>query len=203
MNGEKADMVFTDPPYGINIGKQSQGKGGGIAKKIDYGVNEWDATIPHEAIGICLTMSDNVVLWGANYYADRLPASSCWIVWDKENGETDFADCEMAWTSYKKSARLFRYKWAGMLQGDMKNKEKRVHPTQKPTKLAEYVFNKFDAGKLIADLFLGSGSTMVAAHQLNRKCYGMELDPKYCQVIVDRMRKLDPALVIKRNGEVI
>jgi DNA modification methylase len=201
MNGQKADMIFTDPPYGINIGNQSQGKGGGVAKKIDYGVNEWDKQIPYDAINLSLSICDNVVLWGANYYADKLPPSSCWIVWDKDNGETDFADCELAWTSYNKSVKKFRWKWMGMIQEDMKNKEKRVHPTQKPVALAEWTFNEFKAGNNILDLFLGSGSTMVAAHQLKRNCYGMELDPKYCQVILDRMIKLDPTLEIKRNGQ--
>ena len=200
MNGQKADMVFTDPPYGINIGNQSQGKGGGVAKKIDYGINEWDKQIPYDAINLSLSICDNVVLWGANYYADKLPPSSCWIVWDKDNGETDFADCELAWTSYSKSVKKFKWKWMGMIQEDMKNKEKRVHPTQKPVPLAEWTFNEFKAGQNILDLFLGSGSTMVASHNTKRKCYGMELDPKYCQVIVDRMKKLDPSLVIKKNG---
>jgi DNA modification methylase len=203
MNGEKADMVFTDPPYGINVGNQSQGKGGGIAKKIDYGVNDWDKQIPYDAINLSLAICDNVILWGANYYADKLPPSSCWIVWDKDNGDTDFADCELAWTSYNKSVKKFKWKWMGMIQEDMKNKEKRVHPTQKPVALASWTFNEFKAGNNILDLFLGSGSTMVAAHQLKRKCYGMELDPKYCQVIVDRMRKLDPNIVVKRNGQII
>ena len=89
----------------------------------------------------------------------------------------------------------------GMIQEDMKNKEKRVHPTQKPVPLAEWTFNEFKAGQNILDLFLGSGSTMVASHNTKRKCYGMELDPKYCQVIVDRMQKLDPTLEVKRNGQ--
>ncbi len=201
MNGEKADMVFTDPPYGINVGNQSQGKGGGVAKKIDYGVNDWDKEIPYDAINLSLSICDNVILWGANYYADKLPPSSCWVVWDKDNGDTDFADCELAWTSYNKSVKKFKWKWMGMIQEDMKNKEKRVHPTQKPVALAAWAFNEFKAGNNILDLFLGSGSTMVAAHQLKRKCYGMELDPKYCQVIIDRMIKLDDSLEVKINGK--
>jgi DNA modification methylase len=83
-------------------------------------------------------------------------------------------------------------------------KTNRVHPTQKPIELVSWAINKFaDDSKLICDYFLGSGATMVAAHQLKRKCYGMELDPKYCQVIVDRMKKLDPTLVIKRNGQTV
>ena len=133
-------------------------------------------------------------------YSGYHSSSSCWIVWDKDNGDTDFADCELAWTSYNKSVKKFKWKWMGMIQEDMKNKEKRVHPTQKPVALASWTFNEFKAGNNILDLFLGSGSTMVAAHQLKRKCYGMELDPKYCQVIIDRMKKLDPALEIKING---
>jgi len=186
MDGAKADMVFTDPPYGIDVGNQSQGKGGGIAKKIEYGVNDWDKGIPYEAINVALASSDFCILWGANYYADRLPPSSCWIAWDKDNGETDFADVELAWTSYKKAARLVKWKWAGMLQEDMKNKEKRVHPTQKPIALAEWAFDKFSAGAIVLDLFGGSGSTMIACENTGRDCRMMELDPKYCDVIIKR-----------------
>ena len=186
MAGQKVDMVFTDPPYGIDVGNQSQGKGGGIAKKNEYGVNDWDKDIPYEAINLALALSDFCVLWGANYYADRLPPSSCWIAWDKDNGESDFADVELAWTSYKKAARIVKWKWAGMLQQDMKNKEKRVHPTQKPTALAEWVFDKFSAGTVVLDLFGGSGSTLIACEKTARDCLMMELDPKYCDVIVDR-----------------
>lgn len=201
MNGKHADMVFTDPPYGINIGNQSQGKGGGIAKKNNYGANDWDKQIPYDAINLALSLCSNVVLWGANYYADKLPPSSCWIVWDKDNGDTDFADCELAWTSFSKSVKKFKWKWNGMLQEDMKNKEKRVHPTQKPVALAEWTFKEFNAGKTILDLFLGSGTTMVASQQLNRICYGMELDTKYCQLIIDRMMKAFPELPVKINGK--
>ena len=95
---------------------------------------------------------------------------------------------------------MFHHKWNGMIKASEKN-EKRVHPTQKPIELSKWAFDVCNAGNLILDLFLGSGTTMVASHQLARKCYGMELDPKYCQVIIDRMLKLDPALEIKRNGQ--
>jgi DNA modification methylase len=189
MNGQKVDMVFTDPPYGINIGNQSQGKGGGLAKKIDYGINEWDKSIPYEAINVALTLSDCCVFWGANYYADRLPPSSCWIVWDKDNGETDFADVELAWTTYKKAARLVKWKWSGMLQENMKDKEKRVHPTQKPIALPIWVFDKFKAGTIVLDLFGGSGSTLIACEKTARQCRMMEIDPKYCDVIIKRWQE--------------
>jgi DNA modification methylase len=186
MNGEKADAFVTDPPYGIKIGSQSQGKGGGVAKKIDYGKNEWDNEIPKQAILEGMKICEVSVLWGANYYTDILSPSSCWLVWDKDNGETDFADVELAWTNIPKSSRLFKYTWAGMRQEDMKNKEKRVHPTQKPVGLNVWAMEKLKLGNSILDLFCGSGSTLIAAEKTNRKCYGMELDPKYCDVIVKR-----------------
>ena len=186
MNGQKADAFVTDPPYGIKIGSQSQGKGGGVAKKIDYGKNEWDNEIPKQAILEGMKICEVSVLWGANYYTDILSPSSCWLVWDKDNGDTDFADVEMAWTNIPKSSRLFKYTWAGMRQEDMKNKEKRVHPTQKPVGLNVWAMEKLNLGNAILDLFLGSGSTLIAAQKTGRKCYGMELDPKYCDVIVKR-----------------
>ena len=186
MDGQKADMVFTDPPYGIDIGNQSQGKGGGVAKKIDYGSNEWDKSIPYKAIELSLSLADRVILFGGNYYADRLPPQSNWIVWDKDNGATDFADCELAWTNKPGASRIFKWKWSGMLQEDMKNKEKRVHPTQKPIALAEWCLEKYGDPKTVLDLFLGSGSTLIACEKTNRKCYGMELDEHYCSVIIKR-----------------
>jgi DNA modification methylase len=202
MNGKKADMVFTDPPYGIDIGNQSQGKGGGVAKKINYGANEWDKSIPYEAISISFIISDYIIMWGANYYADRLPPSSCWIAWDKDNGSTDFADIELAWTSYKKASRIVKWKWSGMIQQDMKNKERRVHPTQKPVYLAEWSFEKFSAGNIIVDLFGGSGSTMIACEKTNRINYSMELDPKYCDVIVKRWQDFTgKQAVLELTGE--
>jgi DNA modification methylase len=186
MHGQKADALITDPPYGIKIGSQTQGKGGGVAKKIDYGKNDWDNEIPKTAILELMQHASEIVLWGANYYTDILPPSPCWIVWDKDNGNTDFADFEMAWTNQKKSSRMLKYTWAGMRQEDMKNKEKRVHPTQKPVGVIEWILNKFKFGDCVLDGFSGSGSTLIAAEKTGRTCYAMELDPKYCDVIVKR-----------------
>jgi DNA modification methylase len=198
MNGHKADMVFTDPPYGISY-KSPSGKGKTNRGDYDIILNDDKPFDPNCLFGYC----DKIVTWGANHYADKLPSSATWLIWDKREGDAinKNSDCELAWCSFGGSARLFHHKWNGMIKASEKN-EKRVHPTQKPIALIKWCFEVTEAGKNILDLFLGSGSTMVAAHQLNRKCYGMELDPKYCQVIVDRMLKLDPNLVIKRNGEV-
>ena len=116
-----------------------------------------------------------------------------------------FGSCfELCWSKNKHKRDIARIKYAGLFGTEREDIKKRQHPTQKPILLAQWFFNKWGKeNDLVADLFLGSGSTMVASHQLKRKCYGMELDPKYCQVIIDRMKKLDPNLVIKKNGKII
>jgi DNA modification methylase len=204
MNGQKADMVFTDPPYGIDIvGNNGKVGGDNKAKNGVYSKVIADDTTDtaKEFYQTCISLGfENFIIWGGNYFTNFLPPSMCWIVWDKEN-TGNFADVELAWTSFDKGAKLYKWQWNGMIRKGDKNIEgkTRVHPTQKPVGLFGDIFNDFQFNTCF-DGFLGSGSTMVAAHQLKRKCYGMELDPKYCQVIIDRMRKLDPTLVIKKNG---
>jgi DNA modification methylase len=213
MNGQKADMVFTDPPYGIKVvqGKKVGGDkpfgnvgGNNIVKAKEYSEIIGDDTTDtaKEFYQTCISLGmENFIIWGGNYFTDFLNPSMCWIIWDKEN-TGNFADVEMAWTSFDKGAKLYRWQWNGMIRKGDKNIEgkTRVHPTQKPVGLFGDIFNDFQFN-ICFDGFLGSGSTMVASHQLKRKCYGVELDPKYCQVIIDRMRKLDPTIEIKKNGE--
>jgi DNA modification methylase len=213
MNGEKADMVFTDPPYGIKVvrGKKVVGDkafgnvgGGNVVKAKKYSEIIGDDTTDtaREFYNTCVSLGmENFIIWGGNYFTDFLSPSMCWIIWDKEN-TGNFADVEMAWTSFEKGAKLYKWQWNGMIRkGDKNIEEKtRVHPTQKPVGLFGDIFNDFKFNTCF-DGFLGSGSTMVAAQQLQRKCYGMEMEPKYCQVIVDRMLKLNPSLEVKRNGE--
>jgi site-specific DNA-methyltransferase (adenine-specific) len=176
------DLAIVDPPYGIDINNQSQGKGGGVARKIDYTKKDWDKSAP-EAIYFneLRRVSKNQIIWGANHFISRLPIdSSCWIVWDKDNGETDFADCELAWTSFKTAVRRFKWTWAGMRQQNMKNKEERIHPTQKPIALYKWLLmNYAKEGDLILDTHLGSGSSRVAAYDLKYNFIGFEIDKEY------------------------
>jgi DNA modification methylase len=212
VNDAKIDLVYTDPPYGINeetdrVEHVKTFKKQGVAKKGKYEKIIGDDSIQTalDAFVICETITDTIVYWGGNYYAGSLPSSSCWLVWDKrvDDKQRDLnSDCELAYIKHphKKSVRIFRHLWKGMIKGSEKN-EKRCHPTQKPVLLADWCMNEYSPqGKTVVDLFLGSGATMVAAHQIKRLCYGLEMSPKYCQVIIDRMKKLDPSLVIKKNG---
>ena len=182
MNGEKADALITDPPYGVSY-KSPSGKG--LTNRGDYDIIKGDNVDfdPSCLFGHC----ESVVTWGANHYANLLPPSARWLVWDKREGDAinKNSDCELAWCSQGGSARLFHHKWNGMIKAS-ERQDKRMHPTQKPIALFEWVFECIESGNLILDLFLGSGSTLIAAEKTNRKCYGMELDPKYCDVIVKR-----------------
>jgi len=184
------DLAIVDPPYGIGINKQSQGKGGGVAKKINYTKKEWDSAIPSaEYFEELKRISKNQIVWGGNYFVDNLENSPCWVVWDKENGDTDFADCELAWTSFKTSVRKIKWKWAGMLQQDMKNKENRIHPTQKPVKLYEWLLmNYAKEGDKILDTHLGSGSIAIACNRLGFELTACELDKEYFESAVKRIK---------------
>jgi DNA modification methylase len=206
MDGQKADMVFTDPPYGIKVVKSEMvGADFGIAKKGKYSEVIADDTTDtaNEFYQTCISLGfDKFIIWGGNYFTDFLPFSDGWLIWNKRAGtdiRNTFADGEMAWCSFHTPIRIYDQLWNGMIREG--EKDKRVHPTQKPIRMLSQIIDDHVKGNLIFDGFLGSGSTMVASHQLKRKCYGLELDPKYCQVIVDRMLKLDPSLTIKRNGE--
>jgi DNA modification methylase len=206
LNGETIDLLLTDPPYGIDYGGMLKGKGDGKGGSDKNGwkshdAPDWDKKRPEESHLIYLTqISENQIIWGGNYFTDFLPPSMGWLIWDKGQRGFSLADGEMAWTSFKNALRIKEYARA------LANREEKNHPTQKPIEIIKWCFDYADRhsksrNELTFDAFLGSGSTMVTAHQLNRKCFGMELDPKYCQVIVDRMHKLDPSLEIKINGK--
>jgi site-specific DNA-methyltransferase (adenine-specific) len=175
------NLAIVDPPYGIGINKQSQGKGGGVAKKINYKVKEWDHSTPDIHYFFELKRVSKIqIIWGGNYFLDYLGSTPCFIVWDKVNGETDFADCELAWINLKTSVRQFTWKWSGMLQQNMKNKEVRIHPTQKPVALYKWLLKNYaKEGDKILDTHLGSGSSAITAHDMKFDFTGIELDKDY------------------------
>jgi len=191
MDGQKADMVFTDPPYGVAVVKNGMvGADFGVAKKGQYAEVIGDDTTQtaHDAIAICQSLQIPVqVYWGGNYYADKLPPTSCWLVWDKRGDSgivNTFADCELAWTNMTGPARIHKQLWNGMIREG--EKDKRVHPTQKPVALAEWALQQYLDGNVVLDLFLGSGSTLIACEKQRKACYGMEMSPAYCDVIRQR-----------------
>jgi len=185
MNGKKADMVFTDPPYGISVVGSNGSIGKGVlAKEGTYRpVIGDDKEYNPEHL---LNLADVIFIWGANFFSNKLPLGQ-WVVWDKERPEgTTFGECELAWTNGKgKAISIYRNTWNGMIREGETGK--RVHPTQKPIKLCSNLLKDYSKdNEIILDLFGGSGSTLIACEQTNRICHGMEIDPIYCDVIIER-----------------
>ena len=184
------ELAIVDPPYGIGESGATNHTRGKLAKAKNYkSFAGDDQSAPNETYFRELErVSKNQIMWGANHYRAR--ESSAWIVWDKLNGENDFADAELAYTSFQTAVRVFRFRWAGMLQGDMKNKEERIHPTQKPVKLYEWLLmNYAKEGDRIIDTHLGSGSIAIACHNLGFDLVGCELDEDYYNAACERFDK--------------
>ena len=220
MDGTKADMVFTDPPYGMNLDtdyssmKSEIFKGGIGGKKYEQGMVD---DFKPEMISTILTTFDyvkEIFLWGADYFAELLPNKNdgSWVVWDKRaNGDNDlekdlssdkmYGSCfELCWSKNKHKRDIARIKWAGIF-GMYGEDKKRFHPTQKPQELVKWFLDRYSKEKqTIVDLFGGSGSTLIACEQLDRKCYMMELDPKYCDVILQRWENLTGQKAVLLNG---
>lgn len=177
------DLAVVDPPYGIGEGdKRNHFSRGVLARGREYKKFD-DSSPPAQEYFLELDrVSKNQIIWGANHFADILPtaSSSCWLVWDKQNGENDFADCELAWTSFRTAVRIFRFRWQGMLQGNMANKEYRIHPTQKPVALYAWIFSRYaKPGDRILDTHLGGGSSRIAAYDAGLDFVGYEIDRQY------------------------
>jgi site-specific DNA-methyltransferase (adenine-specific)/modification methylase len=171
----KVDAVITDPPYGINeaAGKNKSRTKLAVAK--DYGNDTWDAAPPDaDLIAKVLAAGKWQALFGGNYFG--LPATSCWLVWDKLNGDNDFADCELAWTNWPKAVRRITWRWNGMLR---QGNEERHHPTQKPLEVMKWVIGLCPKADSILDPFMGSGTTGVAAVEMGRSFIGIEREEKY------------------------
>jgi site-specific DNA-methyltransferase (adenine-specific) len=174
------ELAIVDPPYGINITTDKIGSNK-KAKTKNYIKKNWDKNYPNDLYFYeLIRISKNQIVWGANHFISKIPYdSSCWIVWDKDNS-ADFADCELAWTSFKSAVRKFKFRWNGMLQENMKNKEIRIHPTQKPVALYKWLLTNYaKQGDKILDTHLGSGSSRIAAYDLGFDFTGFELDKDY------------------------
>jgi site-specific DNA-methyltransferase (adenine-specific) len=186
------DLAVVDPPYGIGEDGGTNKTRGKIAKAKNYKPFFGnDLSAPDERyFNELIRVSRNQIIWGANHFISRVPYdSSCWIVWDKENGETDFADCELAWTSFNTAVRKFSFRWQGMIQGDMANKEHRIHPTQKPVKLYDWIFKNYlpNGGKVL-DTHGGSMSSVISAIKAgNIEMTCSELDKDYFKAAKDRI----------------
>jgi site-specific DNA-methyltransferase (adenine-specific) len=188
------DLAIVDPPYGINIQKMNytQNTKGGIAKRNDYSsVGNWDSETPtKEYFNELFRVSKNQIIWGGNYF--ELPLTKSWIIWDKKTEEkysNDFADCEMAWNSFDKPAKIVRYLWSGMLQPNMKDKQQRIHPTEKPYQLYKWLLDKYaKQGDKILDTHLGSGSIAIACHDYGFDLTACELDKEYFEAAMKRLK---------------
>ena len=197
LNNDTLAMIFTDPPYGIGIDGQKESKSANPKhNRKNHEFMGWDNQRPSEDVfQNILALNVPTVIFGGNYFADLLPASRGWIYWSKGQDGLTMSDGELAWTNLDKPLRCVVVNRA--------NIGKSVHPTQKPIQVVEFGIKYATETGSVLDLFGGSGSTMAACHNLKRKNFTMELEPKYCQVIVDRMKKLDPSLVIKKNGVIL
>lgn len=212
MDGEKADMIFTDPPYGMNLDTDFSGmkskqfsneKHTKNGNKYDPGrVDEFH---PEMIDAILAIDAEEVFIWGADYFAELLPhrTDGSWIVWDKRaNGNDDieedyssdkmYGSCfELCWSKKKHKRDIARVKWAGVFGTEGEFDHKRHHPTQKPVKLAEWFLQKYSRDNdVILDIFGGSGSTLMACQQLGRRCYMCEIDEHYCDIILQRWETL-------------
>jgi DNA modification methylase len=190
---ESVDLILTDPPYGLRMfgvdschHRQNKATRGVKAAVGNYGPADWDMCPPDMSlIEQVIQKGVNAIVFGGNYFG--LPAARCWLVWDKDNSG-NYADCELAWTTLNHPVRKIKWRWNGMIQEDMKNKEQRVHPTQKPLRVMEWCITKApDDVVTICDPFMGSGTTGVAAMNLERQFIGIERERKYFDIACERI----------------
>ena len=199
------ELAIVDPPYGdVKAGGYMNGKSaGGVAKHPKYCYSIWGQKKPDSNyFKELFRVSKNQIIWGGNYFTVEIARNStCWIVWDKCNGESKWADCELAWTSFDNAARLFRFMWNGMLQGSsitdghimQGNKdlnEKRIHPTQKPVALYKWLLMNFARpGDKILDTHAGSASSLIACHDMEFNYMGFELEKEYYDLASKRLEE--------------
>ena len=205
MDGVKADMVFTDPPYGISVvGGDGKVGASNMAKNGVYMPVKGDETTDtaKEFYNTCVSLGfEKFILFGGNYFIDFLPFSDSWLIWDKRGdmASNNFADGEMAWCSFHTPVRIYKQLWSGMIREG--EHEKRVHPTQKPVRMLGDILKDFSSEhEIILDCFGGSGSTLIACEQTNRICYMMEFEPHYVDVIIGRWEQFTGEKAVLLNG---
>jgi DNA modification methylase len=183
----KVDAVVTDPPYGIGEARSGNASRSKLAVSRDYGDARWDDDpISPDLMALVKTAGRWNIIFGGNHYAND-PAS-CWLVWDKLNGENDFADCELAWTNLPKAVRRLRFMWHGMIRAH--GEPRGDHPTQKPEGVMKWCIEHLpEPNHTILDPFMGSGTTGVAAVKLGRRFIGIEIEPRYFEIALKRIEK--------------
>ena len=180
------DLLLTDPPYGIGEAAGKNKSRSNLAISKDYGDEAWDNAPPDAAlIELARSKCRYQIIFGGNYF--HLPPSPCWLVWDKVNGQSDFADCELAWTNLPKAVRMIRWHWAGMLQENMDRKETRFHPTQKPLGVMAWAISQAPECASLGDPFMGSGTSLVAAKNRGMTAWGIEQSERYCETAARRL----------------
>lgn len=186
-----AGLVLTDPKYGINENAHRNNSRNKLTKTNDYTDMDYNdkERMSDEQMIIIKESGKNCIIFGGNYYGSILGDTRCYIVWDKDNGNNDFADCELAWTNFNTSTRLVKYRWHGMLQENSgKNKEKRIYPTQKPVGLFKWILQKYaNPDFLICDPCCGSGTTAIACEELGLKWQMIDMSEKACEIAAKRI----------------
>lgn len=196
------DLAICDPPYGIGMDGGKIGFSGGMERRGTTRLSikgnvfvkkKWDRAKPDKTyFEELFRVSNNQIIWGGNYFIDHLTPTSCFLVWDKENGVSNFADCELAWSSFKTATRKFKFKWHGFFQENMRlnEREKKIHPTQKPVALYKWLLKNYaNPGDKILDTHLGSGSIAIACHDYGYDLTATEIDADYFKAAQKRLRQ--------------
>ena len=180
---ERFDLLLTDPPYGIDIGATlPSSRPVRSGKRKTESVARWDKE--HAGWLVESDIARQKIIWGGNHIPT--PESTCWLVWNKKNECTTFADCELAWTNLPIAVRKFDWLWSGPYQ---ERREHRAHPTQKPLALMKWCLSFVDDAETVIDPFMGSGTTLVAAKEAGLRAVGIEINEEYCQKAVERLRQ--------------
>ena len=194
MPDKSFDLVLTDPPYGI-FTREDDGMmfGKETIYSKDKTASKWDKRPSKEYFDEIKRVGKDYVIWGGNYFADILGACKEPWLWDKQTGNNGYADGEMAFTSYQGTLRIFHHQWCGAFKASERG-QRAMHPTQKPIELMKWCLRKTEEGQTILDPFMGSGTTAIAAKQMNRNFIGIEISPEYVKIANERLSALSEPL---------